>query len=201
VELIRSGREKIVTVEDPVEYELRGVAQVPVHEGVGVTFASALRALLRQDPDVLMVGEIRDTETAQVAVQAALTGHLVLSTLHTNDAASALTRLLDLGVAPFLISSTVNSVLAQRLVRKVCTACRGRGCVACASTGYRGRTGIYELLAMSDAIREALARGAAAGDLAAIARRDGMRSLSASGEELVSSGVTTAEEVARVTTV
>ena len=199
VDLIRTGREKILTVEDPVEYELQGVPQVPVNEKVGVTFASALRALLRQDPDVVMVGEIRDAETAEIAVQAALTGHLVLSTLHTNDAAGALTRLLDLGVPPFLLSSTVAAVLAQRLVRRICPDCRGAGCDVCAQTGYRGRVGIYELLVVSDNIRDAIGKGASAGDIAAVARREGMRSLREQGEELVRAGVTSADEVLRVT--
>ena len=199
VELIRTGKEKILTVEDPVEYELRGVAQVPVNEKVGVTFASALRALLRQDPDVLMVGEIRDGETAEVAIQAALTGHLVLSTLHTNDAASALTRLLDLGVAPFLVASTVEAVLAQRLVRTLCTSCAGAGCAACGQSGFLGRTGIYELLTVSDAIRAALAERKAAGDIARIAKGEGMRTLAECGQDLVKAGRTTAAEIARVT--
>jgi general secretion pathway protein E len=198
VELIRTGREKIMTVEDPVEYELRGVAQVPVHEKIGVTFASALRALLRQDPDVLMVGEIRDPETAEIAIQAALTGHLVLSTLHTNDAASAITRLLDLGVAPFLVASTVEAVLAQRLVRKVCVACRGAGCAVCAQSGFLGRTGIYELLRVDDVLREAVAARRPAADLADLARRAGMRTLAERGQDLVTAGVTTAAEIARV---
>ncbi len=199
VELIRTGREKIMTVEDPVEYELRGVAQVPVHEKIGVTFASALRALLRQDPDVLMVGEIRDPETAEIAIQAALTGHLVLSTLHTNDAASALTRLLDLGVAPFLVASTVEAVLAQRLVRRLCESCGGNGCMACAESGFIGRIGIYELLNVDDAIREAIAARRSAGELSQIARRNGMRTLAERGQDLVRAGVTTAAEAARVT--
>src|SRR5215210_2060331 len=163
IEMIRTGREKILTVEDPVEYELAGVPQVPVNEKVGLTFAGALRALLRQDPDIILVGEIRDADTAQIATQAALTGHLVLSTLHTNDAATALTRLLDLDVAPYLVASTVDAVLAQRLVRVICRSCktsmrvepsllrgldpsaaglteawRGRGCEDCRGTGYRG---------------------------------------------------------------
>lgn len=199
VELIRTGREKIMTVEDPVEYELRGVAQVPVHERIGVTFASALRALLRQDPDVLMVGEIRDPETAEIAIQAALTGHLVLSTLHTNDAASAVTRLLDLGVPPFLVTSTVEAVLAQRLIRRICATCGGGACPACGETGFRGRTGIYELLTMSDAIREAIVARRPSGEIARLARDAGMRTLAECGRDLVRGGVTTEAEVARVT--
>ena len=199
IDVIRTGREKILTVEDPVEYELAGVPQVPVNEKVGVTFASALRALLRQDPDVVMVGEIRDGETAGIAIQAALTGHLVLSTLHTNDAASALTRLVDLGVAPFLLASTVEVVLAQRLVRRLCPACRGKGCADCRETGYRGRTGLYELLEMTDGLRSALGRGAPSGELAAIASKAGMRTLRQHGELLVNEGVTSREEVLRVT--
>ena len=199
IDVIRTGREKILTVEDPVEYELAGVPQVPVNEKVGVTFASALRALLRQDPDVVMVGEIRDGETAEIAIQAALTGHLVLSTLHTNDAASALTRLVDLGIAPFLIASTVEAVLAQRLVRRLCPACRGKGCGECRASGYRGRTGLYELLVVTDELRTAVGRGAASGELAAIAAHGGMRTLRQHGEQLVRDGVTSREEVMRVT--
>src|SRR5207249_10394290 len=169
--LRRRTAEKIITVEDPVEYHLEGVTQVPVNVKAGMTFGSALRSILRQDPDVLMVGEMRDGETAAIAVQAALTGHLVLSTLHTNDAASALTRLADLKVEPYLVAATLEAVLAQRLVRKICPECRerytpdpdavallarrpvgrlmlerGRGCAACRQTGYRGRTGLFELL-------------------------------------------------------
>ncbi|MCX5767649.1 MAG: GspE/PulE family protein [Gemmatimonadetes bacterium] len=199
IQHLQSGREKILTVEDPVEYELDGVPQVPVNDRLGVSFAVALRALLRQDPDVLMVGEIRDGETAEIAIQAALTGHLVLSTLHTNDAPGALTRLVDLGVAPFLIASTVEAVLAQRLVRRVCGSCAGRGCGDCRQSGYRGRTGLYELLVMTDALRTAVAAGVPTNELAAIARRDGMRDLASHGAALVRSGVTTAEEIARVT--
>jgi general secretion pathway protein E len=222
VDLIRTGREKILTVEDPVEYQLPGVPQIPVNEKVGVTFATALRALLRQDPDVMLVGEIRDAETAEIATQAALTGHLVLSTLHTNDAASALTRLLDLGVAPYLVASTVEAVLAQRLVRVVCAVCardvpgdlaelralgregvttvrRGRGCPECRQTGYRGRTGIYELLIMSDEARAALVGRHGAGELRRLAIEQGMLTLRADGARLVELGLTTPDEVLRVT--
>jgi general secretion pathway protein E len=213
VERIRTGREKILTVEDPVEYELPGVPQVPVNEKFGVTFATALRALLRQDPDVLLVGEIRDEETAQIATHAALTGHLVLSTLHTNDAAGALTRLLDLGVPSYLVASTVEAVLAQRLVRKVCVACgewaaeqrggvservfRGRGCAACWNTGYLGRTGVYELLAMDENIRGAIAQQRTAAELRALAQAGGMRTLRDDGHRVVGGGLTTPEEVLR----
>jgi general secretion pathway protein E len=199
VELIRTGREKIMTVEDPVEYELRGVSQVPVHEKIGVTFASALRALLRQDPDVLMVGEIRDPETAEIAIQAALTGHLVLSTLHTNDSASAVTRLLDLGVPPFLVASTVEAVLAQRLVRRLCMQCGGDGCRACGNSGFLGRIGIYELLTIDDDMREAIGAKRPAGELVRLARKAGMRTLSERGQDLVDAGITTTAEIARVT--
>jgi general secretion pathway protein E len=201
VDLVRTGQEKIVTVEDPVEYELAGVAQVPVNERVGVTFASALRALLRQDPDILMVGEVRDSETAAIAIQAALTGHLVLSTLHTNDAATAITRLLDLDVPPFLVASTVEAVLAQRLVRRVCATCAGAGCEACGNVGFRGRIGIYELLTMSDAVREAVVARASGSEIAALARREGMKTLWEAGLDLVKAGVTTEVELARVTSV
>lgn len=209
VDRIRTGREKILTVEDPVEYELAGVPQVPVRETVGLTFATALRSLLRQDPDVLLVGEIRDQETAEIATHAALTGHLVLSTLHTNDAPGALIRLVDLGVAPFLVASTVEAVLSQRLVRVICQACkvpadshgayRGQGCPDCRETGYRGRTGIYELLIMNDEIRAELQRGGDVGELRTLAERAGMQSLARDGSRLVSEGVTTVDEVQRVT--
>ena len=201
VDWLRTGREKILTVEDPVEYELPGVPQVPVHEKVGLTFATALRSLLRQDPDVLLVGEIRDEETAEIATHAALTGHLVLSTLHTNDAPSALVRLLDLGVAPYLVASTVEAVLGQRLVRKVCPACRRAApdCPTCRGTGYRGRTGIYELLVMTDELRDALPQQRGAAELRALAIASGMRTLRDDGLRLVQAGVTTLEEVTRVT--
>jgi general secretion pathway protein E len=224
VDRLRTGREKIVSVEDPVEYELSGVAQVPVNAKVGLTFARALRAILRQDPDVLLVGEMRDPETAEICIQAALTGHLVLSTLHTNDAPSALTRLVDLGVPDYLVASTVEGILAQRLVRRVCRACarpqppplavaremaeaghpvdgvlHGTGCGACRGTGYRGRTGIYELVMMDDALRAELLRRPDAEALRRLAIRQGMRPLRADGWRQVAAGVTTPEEVLRVT--
>jgi type II secretion system protein E len=221
VDLIRTGHEKILTVEDPVEYELPGVPQVAVHEKVGLTFSTALRALLRQDPDVMLVGEIRDAETAEIATQAALTGHLVLSTLHTNDACGALARLLDLGVAPFLVASTVEAVLAQRLVRKLCLHCRtpapiaaeiqrtlgldveaaGQpvGCSSCHGTGFRGRTGIYELLTMNEELRHELPHRRGSSELRDIAQRNGMRTLREDGARLVREGVTSVEEVLRVT--
>jgi hypothetical protein len=142
-----------MTVEDPIEYELAGIGQTQVNAKIDLTFAKALRAILRQDPDVIMIGEIRDFETAQIAIQASLTGHLVLATLHTNDAASAVNRLIDMGVEPFLLSSSLLGVLAQRLVRKLCVHCRGAGCAECAHTGYSGRTGVFELLVTDDAIR------------------------------------------------
>jgi general secretion pathway protein E len=226
VDRIRTGREKIVTVEDPVEYELAGVPQVPVNEKVGLTFATALRALLRQDPDIMLIGEIRDQETADIATHAALTGHLVLSTLHTNDAATALTRLIDLGIEPYLVASTVEAVLAQRLVRRICASCRrraeltseqrtalevtrsslpdawvGEGCGACRGTGYRGRTGIYELLVMDEELRSAMHEDASAGRLARIAVGKGMRFLREDGVRLIRDGETTAEEVLRVANV
>jgi type II secretion system protein E len=223
VDRIRTGREKIITVEDPVEYELPGVPQVPVNEKVGLTFANALRALLRQDPDIMLVGEIRDQETADIATHAALTGHLVLSTLHTNDAATALTRLVDLGIEPYLVASTVEAVLAQRLVRRICEECRhpepltteqrtalavtpddlqtawkGEGCAACRGTGYRGRTGIYELLVLDDELRMALQQDVSAGHLTKLALKKGMRLLREDGLRQMRAGVTTAEEVLRV---
>ena len=224
IDLIRTGREKILTVEDPVEYELPGVPQVPVNDKVGVTFATALRALLRQDPDVMLVGEIRDPETAEIATQAALTGHLVLSTLHTNDAPTALTRLLDLDIAPFLVASTVDAVLAQRLVRVLCNNCKAEmrvdrdsvrgmdpsamhldrvyksvGCPECRNTGYRGRTGVYELLVMDEDLRNEMMRNRGSGEIRALAISKGMRTLQGDGIRLVAKGVTSIEEVLRVT--
>ncbi|WP_396222477.1 GspE/PulE family protein [Gemmatimonas sp.] len=224
IDVLRTGREKIVTVEDPIEYELPGVPQVPVNDKVGVTFASTLRALLRQDPDILLVGEIRDAETAQVATQAALTGHLVLSTLHTNDAPSAITRLLDLGVAPYLVASTVEAVLAQRLVRVLCPHCRREtdpdpaqvqrlgplaspltrvwravGCTQCRDTGYRGRQGVFELLVMSEPLRELTQARASGEQVRAVALQEGMHTLRDDGIRLVRAGVTSLEEVLRVT--
>lgn len=198
VDRIRTGREKILTVEDPVEYELAGVAQMAVNAKAGVSFASALRSLLRQDPDVLLVGEIRDSETADVAMQAALTGHLVLSTMHTNDAPGAITRLLDLGVPDYLIGSALRAVLAQRLVRRLCTSCGGSGCSHCRGSGYRGRTGIYELLLVDDAIREEIPRRRGVAELRRIAVARGMRTLEIDGERWIASGATTREEVVRV---
>jgi general secretion pathway protein E len=223
VEMIRTGREKILTVEDPVEYELGGVPQVPVNEKVGMTFAGALRALLRQDPDIILVGEIRDAETAQIATQASLTGHLVLSTLHTNDAPTALTRLLDLEVAAYLVASTVDAVLAQRLVRVICPNCKtetqpdrsvakrvdvaahglqrvwkGTGCEECRGTGYRGRTGIYELLVMDHELRLEVQRRRGSEELRAMAIAKGMRTLLDDGIRAAREGVTTIDEVLRV---
>src|SRR5690606_28117030 len=220
---LRTGREKIVTVEDPIEYALAGVAQVPVNRKAGVTFASALRSILRQDPDVLLVGEMRDPETAEICIQAALTGHLVLSTLHTNDAPGALIRLQDLGTEPYLVASTVEAVLAQRLVRTVCTECaeeevlapaaaeemaragfpiervvRGRGCDHCRWTGFRGRTGIYELLKVDGDIRSETLRGRGAAVIRKLALEKGMRALRADGWRQVAAGLTTPEEVLRV---
>ncbi|MGH2607716.1 MAG: GspE/PulE family protein [Tepidiformaceae bacterium] len=219
-----AAAEKIVTVEDPVEYHLGGVTQVPVHVKAGMTFGAALRSILRQDPDVLMVGEMRDAETAALATQAALTGHLVFSTLHTNDAVSATTRLLDLTVEPYLIAATLEAVLAQRLVRRICAECRephradpqelaaraprdtrpptlhrGRGCATCRNTGYRGRTGIFELLTVTDEIRRALVQSEPEHALREIARCQGMATLAEDGWAKAQAGVTTVEEVLRVT--
>jgi general secretion pathway protein E len=223
VEMIKTGREKILTVEDPVEYELDGVPQVPVNEKVGMTFAGALRALLRQDPDIILVGEIRDAETAQIATQASLTGHLVLSTLHTNDAPTALTRLLDLDVAAYLVASTVDAVLAQRLVRVICAHCkvettpdrsiarridveglglthvwRGAGCDECRGTGYRGRTGVYELVVMDNDLRLEVQKRRGSEELRSMAVAKGMRTLLDDGLRAVRGGITTIDEVMRV---
>ncbi len=219
------GSQNMMTVEDPVEYALDGVAQTQVNPRVELSFARALRAILRQDPDVVMIGEIRDLETAQIAVQASLTGHLVLATLHTNDAASAVARLADMGVEPYLLASSLNGVLAQRLVRTLCPACREaraptageaklvadagiaplatlwhpKGCGECNDTGYRGRTGIYELIVVDEAIRRLVHDGAADLALRAAARAAGMRTLRADGARWLADGTTSLEELLRVT--
>ncbi len=194
-----ASSQNIMTVEDPIEYELAGVGQTQVNAKIDLTFAKALRAILRQDPDVIMIGEIRDFETAQIAIQASLTGHLVLATLHTNDSASAVTRLTDMGVEPFLLSSSLLGVLAQRLVRKICTHCAGIGCKHCAQTGYQGRTGIYELLVTNDAIRAQIHNHTSEADIRVAALDSGMRLMREDGERLVQSGITSREELIRVT--
>ncbi|HIE08995.1 MAG TPA: type II/IV secretion system protein, partial [Armatimonadetes bacterium] len=216
----------ILTIEEPVEYQLPGINQVSVNRKAGLTFALALRHFLRQDPDVIMVGEIRDLETAEAAIQAALTGHLVLSTLHTNDAPSAITRLIDMGVEPFLIAATVTGVLAQRLARRICTHCkepydppdevliefgldpkearekytfyRGKGCEHCRHTGYKGRIGLFELMVMNEELADLTLRRAPLSEIRAAARAAGMRTLKDDGLEKVKLGITTFEEVARV---
>lgn len=189
----------IMTVEDPIEYELPGIGQTQVNPKIDLTFAAALRAILRQDPDVIMIGEIRDSETAQIAIQASLTGHLVLATLHTNDAPSAVTRLVDMGVEPFLLSSSLLGVLAQRLVRRLCAHCRGAGCEACNRSGYAGRTGIFELLVVDDALRARIHERAPEAALREHALAHGMVPLRQAGDALVAQGVTSAEEVWRAT--
>ncbi|GGH62550.1 type II secretion system protein GspE [Comamonas phosphati] len=185
-----AGHNNIMTVEDPIEYELAGVGQTQVNARIELTFAKALRAILRQDPDVIMIGEIRDFETAQIAIQASLTGHLVLATLHTNDAASAVTRLIDMGVEPFLLSSSLLGVLAQRLVRKIDSN---------EPSGYKGRTGIFEMLVVDDAIRAQIHRQASEAEIRDTALAAGMRLMRDDGERLVREGITTREEVLRVT--
>jgi general secretion pathway protein E len=189
----------IMTVENPIEYELPGIGQTQVNAKIDLDFAMALRAILRQDPDVIMIGEIRDHETAQIAIQASLTGHLVLATLHTNDAASAVNRLVDMGVEPFLLSSSLLGVLAQRLVRKLCVHCQGAGCAQCGQTGYQGRTGIFELMVANDAIRAQIHNRASEADIRATALAAGMTQMREDGDRLVREGVTSRAEVVRVT--
>ena len=224
---LNTGDRKILTVEDPIEYQIEGINQVQVKPQIGLTFASALRSFLRQDPDVIMVGEIRDRETAQIAVQAALTGHIVLSTLHTNDACSTITRLLEMGIEDYLLTSTINGILAQRLVRVLCPHCRvpyvptsslveeldlGRfassgpltlyrpcGCQKCNGTSYHGRTTILEFLVITDAIRQAVVRGADAIEIQSIASEKGTRSMFYDGLRKALAGITSLEEVTRVT--
>jgi type IV pilus assembly protein PilB len=217
---------KIITTEDPVEYELDGVVQIQVNDEVGTSYAACLRSILRQDPDVILVGEIRDIETAQIAVEASLTGHLVFSTLHTNDAPLAVTRLLDLGIEPFLVSATVEAIVAQRLVRKICTGCKvsydpspevmtelelkpgqagaqqfsyGRGCTTCNGTGYKGRMAIFEIMLLSEALRQMIIDEASSDALRTQALREGMRSLRESGLLAIFDGLTTVEEILRET--
>ena len=189
----------IMTVEDPIEYGLPGVGQTQVNARIDLDFAKALRAILRQDPDVIMIGEIRDHETAQIAIQASLTGHLVLATLHTNDAASAVTRLTDMGVEPFLLSSSLLGVLAQRLVRKLCLHCHGTGCAECGTTGYHGRTGVFELMTADAPLRDLIHNRAAEARLRETARAAGMTLMQEDGERLVREGITSREELLRVT--
>jgi general secretion pathway protein E len=199
----------IMTVEDPIEYDIEGIGQTQVNPKIDMTFAKALRAILRQDPDVVMIGEIRDLETAQIAVQASLTGHLVLATLHTNDAASAVARLIDMGIEPFLLSSSLLGVMGQRLVRKLCPKCRVQdsptspwravGCDNCGSTGYVGRTGIYELLTVNDEMRMLVHQGANDTDIRRVAEKGGMVNMRADAQRWVVSGVTSQEEALRVT--
>ena len=222
---INSPDKNIITIEDPVEYQLQGIGQIQVNTKIGLTFAKGLRSIVRQDPDVILVGEIRDSETAEIAIHAALTGHLVFSTLHTNDAAGAITRLIDMGVEPFLVCSSVNAILAQRLVRVICPQCkeayradpramgqlgmtggdgevvlyRGRGCEHCHHTGYRGRSGIFEFLLMDETIRSLVIRTSDATALKRAAMERGMRTLREDGVRKVLDGTTTLEEVLRVT--
>ena len=203
---LNDSRKKIITVEDPVEYKMHGLCQMQVNPKIGVTFAAGLRSIVRQDPDIILVGEIRDRETADIAINAALTGHLVLSTLHTNDAVGAVTRLLDMGVENFLVSSALYGVLSQRLVRKICTACGGSGsdgaggkCKRCAGVGFKGRSGIFELLFMNDELRAAVNRNASSSELQEIAVRHGMVTLLQDGEAKVAAGITTREELSRST--
>ena len=208
---------KIITIEDPVEYQMDGINQIHVNPAIGLTFAAGIRHIVRQDPDVIMIGEIRDRETADIAIRAALTGHFVYSTLHTNDAPSAVTRLTDMGVENYLISSSVVAVLAQRLVRLICRECiqsagsemtpsgerietfAGRGCEACNGSGFRGRAGIFELMELNDELRQLIMANADAGRLTECARRQGMRSLREDGWKKVAEGITTSSEVTRVT--
>ena len=222
-----SSEKKILTIEDPIEYQLHGVNQIQVHPQIGLTFATGLRSIVRQDPDIIMVGEIRDAETAEIAIHSALTGHLVFSTLHTNDAASAVTRLLEMGIAAYLVASSVEAVVAQRLVRTICPHCKeprgdmetmlrklpengfslaanevlytGRGCDYCKYTGYRGRTGIYELLLVDSTIRPLVMERAPAATIRSAACQQGMRTLREDGWAKVLQGITTVEEVLRVT--
>jgi type II secretory ATPase GspE/PulE/Tfp pilus assembly ATPase PilB-like protein len=223
---LNSTDRKIITIEDPIEYRIRGVTQVQVQPDIGLTFARVLRTILRQDPDIIMVGETRDTETAQNTIRAALTGHLVFTTLHTNDACSAVTRLLDMGIEPFLVASSVEGIVAQRLVRTMCSSCRAPaapdpklmatfgvdqeelmkarlhkpvGCEQCRYTGFRGRTAIYEIARMTEGLRRLVVQNQPASALRKVALAQGMRTIRRDGWEKVKAGLTTPDEVIRVT--
>ncbi len=223
---INTPATNIMTAEDPVEFNLTGVNQVQIRENIGLNFAVALRSFLRQDPNIILVGEIRDFETAEVAVKAALTGHLVLSTVHTNDAPSSVTRLINMGIEPFLVSSSVNLICAQRLVRRICANCAepstvprdtlvhlgfeeaeldaltlmsGRGCARCNDTGYRGRVGLFEVMVVSDVIRELILKGVSSQELRQQAVEEGMLGLRDSGLRKIAAGQTTVQEVTRET--
>jgi type IV pilus assembly protein PilB len=225
---LNSVEDKLITTEDPVEYDIDGIVQIPIDSDIGVTFAACLRAILRQDPDRILVGEIRDLETAEIAVQASLTGHMVFSTLHTNDAPSTITRMKDMGVPVFLITATVEAILAQRLVRRICSQCReevkpsedllaqvmltdkdaakkkfyrGRGCEFCNNTGYKGRVGLFELMIMNDDLRDMIMRNCTSDEIRERARHYGMVTLRDAGLNYVYEGVTTAEEVMQETVI
>lgn len=197
--ILNSPERNIITIEDPVEYHIPGIRQTQVNPKVDLTFANGLRSILRQDPDIIMVGEIRDLETAQMSIQAALTGHLVLATLHTNDAPSAVTRLLDMGIEPFLISSSLIAVMAQRLVRLFCKDCKGKGCKTCFQSGYKGRSGIYELMVLNEETRQLIANKATSDEIRQAAMRAGMIPLRQNGMMKVKQSLTSEEEVIRVT--
>jgi type IV pilus assembly protein PilB len=219
IAMVRSPEKTLTTIEDPVEYRLSGINQIQVSERSGLTFATGLRAIVRADPDVIMVGEIRDRESAHIAIEAALTGHLVLSTLHTNDAPSAPMRLVDMGIEPYMVAASINCVVAQRLARRVCTSCRrpakapgqvvgleggevdvfeAVGCARCRRTGYRGRLGLYEVMNVTDEIRSLIVGRAAAQEIRRLAVEQGMRTLRDDGLEKVRAGETTVLEIERV---
>jgi type IV pilus assembly protein PilB len=223
---LNSIEDKLITTEDPVEYDIDGIVQIPIDHDIGVTFASCLRAILRQDPDTILVGEIRDLETAEIAVQASLTGHLVFSTLHTNDAPSTITRMKDMGIPTFLITACVEAILAQRLVRRICSKCReetevnreilmdlgvdvdklgdqkfyrGKGCETCNNTGYKGRVGLFELMVMNDTLRDMIMENCTTDELRNRATDFGMITLRQYGMNFAYQGVTTADEILRET--
>lgn len=196
---INNEDKKIITIEDPIEYQLKGITQMQVHPKIGFDFATGLRSMLRHDPDIMMLGEVRDYETAEITIRVALTGHLVFSTLHTNDAAGGIARLLDIGIEPYLVSSSVECFIAQRLVRIICLDCKGKGCESCKFTGYKGRTAIYEFLIMEDEIREMILKRLPSGQIKNRALELGMRTLRMDGLEKIKKGITTISEVVRVT--
>ncbi len=206
LQYIKQFDNKILTIEDPVEYQMDGISQVQVHSEIGLTFSSGLRSFLRHDPDIIMVGEIRDKETAEIAIRAALTGHLVLSTIHTNNSAGTITRFIDMDIPAYLLTATIHVIAAQRLVRKICPHCRteidsgyiGKGCINCGKTGYSGRTALFEIMKMSKGIKKAVSEGLSSYEIEEIAKKEGMLTLKESGMSLVKDGTTSLEEIEKV---
>ncbi|MSR71211.1 MAG: type II/IV secretion system protein [Candidatus Taylorbacteria bacterium] len=198
LKILNTADRSLVTLEDPIEYSIKGVKQIQVHPDAGLTFSKGLRSILRQDPNIIMLGEIRDSETAQIIVGTALTGHIVISSLHTSDSVSAIPRLIDMKVEPYLVASTVHTIIAQRLVRKICMHCNRSGCDKCSQTGFKGRIGIYEVLKVNTEIRDAISKSPSLNELRSLAIKSGMQTILEDGLEKVRAGLTSKEEILRV---